>query len=306
MVLLLSRALCAAVLLALTRAAAIPDVYEVANSTIAPVDPTTAHTLETRARNTWYMSLGSSFAAGPGIMPYEHAQAERSVDNYPHYFARSGRIKAGRLELLDRTVAGSTLSHLYNHVQNRNGMDFPVRVSSIPTDAKLITITSGGNDINYIGALAGRTDCADPRYDGDVVARYKAALNAIKRRAPNAKIVLVEYPTVLGNAARSGRQIAGLPLSKAQVDKYARCGDRLSDITRRAADNMDKVYRLNVAEMSMGHGVGDGDSWTNGAENRNDNGDDQGVAWHPNRRGMREVGRLLTDWYCREFAGDCN
>ena len=48
-------------------------------------------------------SLGSSFAAGPGIEPAADRAARRSARNYPHLLA--ARLGA---ELTDLTVSGAT------------------------------------------------------------------------------------------------------------------------------------------------------------------------------------------------------
>jgi hypothetical protein len=48
-------------------------------------------------------SLGSSFAAGPGIGPVADRAARRSARNYPHLLA--ARLGAG---LTDLTVSGAT------------------------------------------------------------------------------------------------------------------------------------------------------------------------------------------------------
>lgn len=96
-------------------------------------------------------SLGSSFAAGPGVPPQiEPRAAMRSGQNYPHLLAQ--QLNA---ELTDLTVSGATLLNITVDPQTVlfSKKTFPVQISNLPEDADIITITAGGNDINYIGGM---------------------------------------------------------------------------------------------------------------------------------------------------------
>lgn len=74
------------------------------------------------------IALGSSFAAGPAIHPLSSRQAMRSTLNYPNLLSR--RLGAS---LTDRS--------------------FPPQVQGVTSDADVVTITAGGNDIGYIGGM---------------------------------------------------------------------------------------------------------------------------------------------------------
>ncbi|KAF3389558.1 hypothetical protein F1880_003458 [Penicillium rolfsii] len=96
-------------------------------------------------------SLGSSFAAGPGVPPQiEPRAARRSGQNYPHLLAQ--QLNA---ELADLTVSGATLLNITVDPQTApfSKETFPVQISNLPEDADIVTITAGGNDINYIGGM---------------------------------------------------------------------------------------------------------------------------------------------------------
>ena len=54
-----------------------------------------------------YVAMGSSYAAGPGILPVEHWGAMRSGRNYPHQVAQ-----ALSLRLTDVTCSGATTSNI--------------------------------------------------------------------------------------------------------------------------------------------------------------------------------------------------
>jgi hypothetical protein len=96
-------------------------------------------------------SLGSSFAAGPDIPPQiEPLAAMRSGQNYPHLLAQ--RLNA---ELTDLSVSGATLLNITVEPQSAplSEQVFPPQISNIPKDADIITVTAGGNDLNYIGGM---------------------------------------------------------------------------------------------------------------------------------------------------------
>ena len=271
----------------LSAVSALPALYNAEHTNIT-------HTLEARASN-FYMALGSSFAAGPGIPDVDvdegARQAERSQENYPHFLARL----RPDLKLIDRTVARSTLLNLYQDKQVMNGFTFPVRVDYVPRDTKIMTITSGGNDINYIGALGGKGD-RNGLTNQQAVDRYKEAIRRIQDKARGVKILLIGYPTVLGRHAYNQINSRDVPLSRAQIDKYARYGEDLREITRQAAAGMANVWFVDITDMSREHGVGSPDPWVNGAQGPRVGGnrDDDAVAYHPNRRGMRAIADLVN------------
>ncbi|KAJ6137826.1 hypothetical protein N7471_004312 [Penicillium samsonianum] len=95
-------------------------------------------------------SLGSSFAAGPDIPPQiEPRAALRSGQNYPHLLAQ--HLNA---DLTDLSVSGATLLNITVDPQSTPfNVTFPPQISNLPEDANIITVTAGGNDINYIGGM---------------------------------------------------------------------------------------------------------------------------------------------------------
>jgi hypothetical protein len=62
------------------------------------------------AQGARYVAMGSSFASGSGIAPYDPgapARCQRSTENYAHQFARKHR-----LALVDVTCGGATTAHI--------------------------------------------------------------------------------------------------------------------------------------------------------------------------------------------------
>jgi lysophospholipase L1-like esterase len=269
---------------------------------ITMASTTTAAPLEPRSAGGTYCSLGSSFASGYGILPYTNEAAQRSTDNYAAVFA----ARHPELKHEDLSVAGSTIADIYEKSRNAGGIEFPKRINWIPADTKLVTITIGGNDLNYIGNLG--SDGNAPPVDGDraIIDHYKAGIAAIKTKAPGAKVVLLDYVTIIGthaiNAATAGATIPGLPLSLERMKYHAEVACRLSAITAAAAAEAGAGF-IAVGEQSMEHGVGaPTEPWSNGKDgprkgSAGDARDEDGASYHPNRRGMRAIADMLDAWY---------
>src|SRR4051794_38760042 len=161
-----------------------------------------------------YVALGSSFASGPGIEPILDAGCGRSGANYAH-------LVADRLgyDLVDVTCGGATIDDvLFRPQALMTGGTVPPQLEVLAPDADLVTVTVGGNDIGYVLSLArasyraapeaAPTDAgaffgtpADPPPQDAALAalpsRYAALVGAIRNRAPAARVVLVDYLTVL-------------------------------------------------------------------------------------------------------------
>jgi lysophospholipase L1-like esterase len=94
-------------------------------------------------------ALGSSFAAGPGIEPIADPTAVRSERNYAHQLAE--RLGA---RLVDLTVSGATTANILDTPQQMvSGHVYPPQIDGVPADADVVTITAGGNDLQFAGAM---------------------------------------------------------------------------------------------------------------------------------------------------------
>jgi lysophospholipase L1-like esterase len=159
------------------------------------------------------VSLGSSFAAGPGLAPLTNTSAKRSSINYPSLLAKS--LGARHTDL---SVSGATLLNLSSTRQKVFlGEEYPPQVEGVPEDADVVTITGGGNDLGYIGRMMmanassitkmlgpviawvmGHDLSAPPPDEAEMVRRFQAVYDEIHARAPRAQILLVGYPALFG------------------------------------------------------------------------------------------------------------
>jgi lysophospholipase L1-like esterase len=251
-----------------------------------------------------YVALGSSFAAGPGIEPIVDAGAARSGRNYAHQVA-----EALSLRLVDVTSSGATTQDILSARQRTRRGRVPPQIDAAMADAKLVTITVGGNDLGYIGSLirgslvsvvlagvrivpARLADRWRDRVDyggsaqrcAEVADSLVAVVNAVRAEAPAARVVLVDYLTVLDADAHAGPD---MPLRPADVQRVRATAMGLAAAFTSAAavSGADLVL---ASAASSGHGVGSAQPWVTGFRLR------RVVPYHPTPAGMSAVADLVV------------
>jgi len=191
-----------------------------------------------------YVALGSSMAAGPGIRPSAAGapfRAGRSERNYPHLVAE----RLG-LDLVDVTYSGATTANVLTDSQH----GAPPQVEALDGSEDLVTVTIGGNDAGYVPLLtvAGLPrivrsvpllggvvrDMLDPtardRALVGVAESLKAVGRTLRQRSPRAKVLFVDYLTLLPPAGTPAP-----PLSDVDVALGSRVADTLERLTGEAA-----------------------------------------------------------------------
>jgi len=233
-----------------------------------------------------YVALGSSFAAGIGLgppAPDSPVQCLRTTAGYPARVA-----KRTGLRLVDMTCSGSTSDHILDGGQLLLGP----QLAAIGPEARLVTITSGGNDVGYIGDLMAASgsmgglvgwlngpirSAADRPYDR-VTANLHRIIRQVRIKAPEAKIVVVSYPAILPEAGNC--DATGVSDAQAQISRDV--AERLAEATRKAAQTLGAVL-VDMAALSKGHDVCSDQPWTNGAF------PSSGTAFHPNTAGSAAI-----------------
>jgi lysophospholipase L1-like esterase len=258
-------------------------------------------------------SLGSSFAAGPGIQPMDDRAARRSARNYPHLLAE--RLGA---RLTDLTVSGATTGTILDTPQRLLTHVFPPQLQGLPADADLVTITAGGNDLRYVGSMirfgvAGRLSArpltrplgalfsrggmpAPSAADVEAAARNLARIvTAVGGKAPGARVLLVDYLTVIGPATQPGPEV---PFDDATLGALRQLGEKVAElfVTAAARSAADLVL---ASERSREHALGTTQPWVTGLTSL---GALDG-AFHPNADGMRGVADTIFDYLCHSPAG---
>lgn len=244
-----------------------------------------------------YVAMGSSFAAGPGVTSSADTppnRCSRSADNYAHQLA----AKRG-LALTDVSCGGATTAHLLGPWG-----ELPPQLDAVDAATRLVTVTIGGNDLGYIGGLmaascaglaaeAGQPATKCPRIAPptdqafqDVETRLRAVAAEVRRRAPKARLVFVQYPVVLPAQGTC----AATPISDAEADAGRQVAARLAEVTARAA-KASGADLLAADKLSAGHDACAKDAWMNGFPRPG--APVAGVFYHPNLAGMTAVAAAL-------------
>lgn len=209
-----------------------------------------------------YASLGSSYAAGPGL-----------TTNYPHLIA--SKLSAN---LTDRSVSGSLLK------------DISSQIAGIPSNADIVTLTSGGNDLNYVTGLIAHVAPVQTISEEELTGRFTTALDSIHKIAPNATVYLVEYVTMLSTSTRPNVDV---PFNATEITKFEAIFSKLKASTEASVKGReDWVVVVPVSEKSVGHALGSTETrWVNGASVPSGAG---GIGWHPNTAGTQGVADLTV------------
>ncbi|MBA8924346.1 lysophospholipase L1-like esterase [Kutzneria viridogrisea] len=239
-----------------------------------------------------YVALGSSYAAGPGIPPTKPGSppaCARSANNYASQVA--AKLK---LALTDVTCSGATTANILTTAQSGQGP----QIEAVTADTKLVTVTIGGNDVNYVGSLyayscqtSGGSGCAGVDQAAmdtalkSVHTKIGNVVSAVRRRAPQAKVLLVNYLTVL---PRTGPACTGVPLTQAQVDFERGVASRLRDATARAA-SASGASVIDAASASATHDACSASPWIEKYAPPNGR-----AGYHPTPTGMAAVAELVV------------
>ncbi len=245
-------------------------------------------------------ALGSSFAAGPAIEPVDDVAAMRSTRNYPHLLAQL--LGA---DLVDLTVSGATTANILDTPQTTiTGRVYAPQIDGLPAGADLVTITAGGNDLQFIGSMLfaawSRHDPGGPMArmlgqgftggiptvtDHDIhstATGLAAIVAAVRDRTHQARVVLVDYLTVLTEQTPTG---TGGVFTDEELPIFLRTQAALGQAYRIAADRSGAEL-LAVSATSTGHGLGSDDPWVFGFQPVMAK---TAGSFHPNEAGMRAI-----------------
>jgi lysophospholipase L1-like esterase len=233
---------------------------------------------QTTDKSGEYVALGSSFAAGIGLgkrVSGSPIHCFRTAGGYPSLVAK----KTG-MRLVDMSCSGSTTKHILFGGQ----LLLAPQLAAIGPATKLVTITTGGNDVGYIGDMMvasgnmgrlgawwhGDIEPADARPYDVVTDNLITIIKSVRQKAPSAKILIVNYPALLPPNGRC----AALGISNEQAD----------------------ISREDIAKASVGHDVCSKMPWVNGASVK------AGTAFHPNAAGAEATADAIVKAHSRITA----
>lgn len=251
----------------------------------------------TLAPGAKYVALGSSYAAGPGIPPAADTppnRCARSARNYAHQLAEKRQ-----LALTDVSCSGAATTHVLGPWGS-----IPPQIDAVDQDTALVTLTIGGNDLQYIGglmaascrtaAIGGKPPACPPWPNAmpteQALAQVAAAMDRIaaevRRRAPGARLVFVDYPAVL---APDGVCDA-TPLTEEQA-RIGRATARLLTATTAKAAGRAGADLLRASAITAGHHVCAAEPWMLGYARPGQK--PIAAPYHPNLAGMSAVAEAL-------------
>jgi hypothetical protein len=148
-----------------------------------------------------------------------------------------------------------------------------------------------------LGALFSRGGMPAPSAaDVEAAARNLARIvTAVGGKAPGARVLLVDYLTVIGPATQPGPEV---PFDDATLGALRQLGEKVAElfVTAAARSAADLVL---ASERSREHALGTTQPWVTGLTSL---GALDG-AFHPNADGMRGVADTIFDYLCHSPAG---
>jgi len=252
------------------------------------------------APGSGYVAMGSSYAAGPWIA--------QSADTPPNRCARSdanyAHLLAGRLHLAltDVTCSGARAVHILQAWD-----EVPAQIDAVTAQTRLVTITVGGNDLNYLGTVMAMTcprippeqaraifqgPCPPVKLhtaedEAHLAQTLHTAITMIHTRAPQARVILVQYFTLFA----PGEICPQTGLTEPEQQALRGVAAHLSDITARAAHDTHAEIAP-VDALSRAHAICSATPWVNG--NHADRANNDGTYYHPNAAGMAAVADVLA------------
>lgn len=240
-----------------------------------------------------YVAMGSSYAAGAGIgalAPGTPQRCGRTVNNYP-------RLVAARLglDLADVSCGGATTAHVLGPWN-----ELAPQIEAVTRETRLVTVTIGGNDIGYVRNLAmascgkgmGREPAAGqpcPSVAWPQAADYAAVRRhmeeigrQVRRRAPQARLVFVDYLRIVPEAGGC----AQVPLGPAQADAARASFAALALATAEAARAAGAML-IAAGKLSRKHHGCSAEPWAVGAPG-------QPAPWHPTAAGHKAIADALV------------
>jgi len=262
-----------------------------------------------------YVALGSSYAANGSTAG--DFLCGRSPDNYAHLVAAD----LG-LTLTDATCSGATIDNIFDTPQvHYTGARIAPQIDAVQPGTDLVTVTIGGNDVSYVSTLF-RRSCAADRSPFDALAAPPALrtaiegalcsgtvdsaaiqtaldgltdeltnmVEAIRVRAPHARIVFVDYLTVL---PQSGKSCVGVPLAKDDQKYILDIARQLQLATKHAAQRTGTEL-VELSKASRSHDACSDDPWVKGWDVSGTVTGNAGP-YHPNAEGVLAAAGLLTE-----------
>jgi len=244
-----------------------------------------------------YVAVGDSFTAG-GPIGAQQAGADtclRSSRNYPSLVA-----KELDYALTDVSCAGATTRHVLE-----GSRSVPTaQVSAVNDQTDVVTVSVGGNDLRVFADIlftcfrVSRADDAGTpcratasqavrQKISEVRRRVGSVLDEVRKRAPQAHILVVTYPGLMP----SDKTCASTPFAARDVSWFAGVEETIAQTMAAAAEDRE-IEVVDAYDLSRGHDVCSGtEAWVNGARPK----PRDGLLYHPNAAGEQAIAKAVSD-----------
>lgn len=234
-----------------------------------------------------YAALGSSYAAGYGIRPQTPGAGAcgRSLVDYPHLVAA-----ALHLRLDDVSCGGAVIANVLTRPQG----SAPPQIDAVTAATRLVTMTVGGNDVNYVGTAIAcgqpHATCVTSASPAETEAAFQVLPRALNRlirvvraRAPSAVIVLVTYVRIVPPTS-----CPALHYPPAARTLVASMGQRLERVFVSVA-RANKIVLVDPYSVGASHGpcARGNNRWVAGLVPTN------GFEYHPTAAAHRAMARMV-------------
>ncbi|MCU1658514.1 MAG: Conserved putative secreted protein [Pseudonocardiales bacterium] len=248
-----------------------------------------------------YVALGDSYSAGPLILPMtDPLTCVRSAVDYPGLLAAKLHVPAFR----DVTCSAATTSDFGSSQPGNIAGTAAPQYDAVTADATLVTVGIGGNDVGLVGLAEScinvlpaplGTSCAAKYTAGGVdqysrriqafASTYGSVIDTIHGRAPNARVVMVGYPTTI----RDGGCWPVQPVLAPDATYIQAKVDELNAAMAREAGTHGATY-VDLRSSSVGHDACalPGQRWVEGLVPLSD-----AFPLHPNELSMRNAANVI-------------
>lgn len=228
--------------------------------------------------NVTYAALGDSFAAGQGAGSYLNTTCYVSSKGYPALIDADRKI-----DMVARPAcSGSSTVEVVSQ-----------QIPQVPATTTRVTLTAGGNDVGFgtvmqnCFIIVNATACTQAIaagdamvQDGTVAGRIAATVNAIRAKAPNAKIIVTGYPRLFEPT-----------VTRPYAQQVNTSTTALNAAIRAGAQSAGAVF-VDVEGAFAGHGIGSSSPWINDWSWFNTS-----AGFHPNASGyVAYSGQIKLAW----------
>lgn len=264
-----------------------------------------------------YAALGDSYTSGPLVLPHDQSRVPQdcgqSYFNYPHVAAQETQAT----ELRDVSCGSATIDDFASPQDGLplGGTNAP-QYNVLDANVDVVSVGIGGNDVGFTGLALDCVQFADPstaprctptsdagandpmtKKIAAMGVELGAALDEIHTRAPNAKVLVVSYPTALPDNGVGCYPY--VPIENADMPYLvAKYKEMNAELARQAS--LHNARYVDIYTSSIGHDACQppGIAWVNGAVLV-----PPSFPAHPNQLGLMHSGDVVATAIRAALAG---